>query len=475
MIRASKMPLHVAPANRLGWMLVASYFGTVLFFVIASLTARYLERGIVHAAQSISNDALPSIQHLSATRTALRQMAVGIDDLTEGVDSGRRPDEVLTELQRARDSLHQEWASYETLSAYTGEEELQWRADEAYRSVEVSFDEALRRLNVADKSGARTARNRMAAPALESFDSVLHELLDLNTIRAAERSRSITDLRRQSQVWGFTLYALTVFFALVAGLLTIRVVRRFARVTTLRVSDLEHFAGRVAHDIRSPLSSVTLSLDLARKDPELNEKTRSRFERTERTVQRIGELVDGLLVFAVAGGPPPQGASASVETVLAGVIEGIAPRAEEKDIELSIEPAPDDVMVACSPGVLTSLLTNLVGNAVKYMGDSAVRKIVVRVRERGAMVRCDVVDTGPGVAPELRERIFDPYVRAATAGVAGLGLGLATVHRLVEAHGGSVGVDANPEGGSTFWFELPADHSSRSTSALRNPAGKRAM
>ncbi|MDF2695692.1 MAG: sensory transduction histidine kinase, partial [Labilithrix sp.] len=117
---------------------------------------------------------------------------------------------------------------------------------------------------------------------------------------------------------------------------------------------------------------------------------------------------------------------------------------------------PTATVVACSTGVLVSLVSNLLENAIKYMGNAPVKRVTVHVHEADGRVRFEVRDTGPGVAPSLKDRIFDPYVRAGESGVPGLGLGLATVRRLVEAHGGSVGVRPNEGGaGSIFWFELP--------------------
>lgn len=71
-----------------------------------------------------------------------------------------------------------------------------------------------------------------------------------------------------------------------------------------------------------------------------------------------------------------------------------------------------------------------------------------------ARVRFEVEDTGPGLPPGLEPLVFEPYVRGHKTG-AGIGLGLATVRRITEAHGGEVGVFANKERGCTFWFELP--------------------
>jgi signal transduction histidine kinase len=130
-------------------------------------------------------------------------------------------------------------------------------------------------------------------------------------------------------------------------------------------------------------------------------------------------------------------------------------------------------MVACSPGVLVSVVTNLLGNAVKYMGDAPIKRVTVRSTIARTVARVEVSDTGPGVPRELRERIFDPYVRATNPSIPGMGLGLATVRRLIESHGGSVGMEPNGGiGGSVFWFELPLFSEDR---AGAHPAGVGAL
>src|SRR6185437_13059030 len=84
--------------------------------------------------------------------------------------------------------------------------------------------------------------------------------------------------------------------------------------------------------------------------------------------------------------------------------------AEAADVELRVEPfAP--CAVAVSPGVLTTLIANLARNAIKYLGDAPVRRVVLRVLDAGDAVCVEVEDTGPGVSPELEGVIFQPYVR----------------------------------------------------------------
>jgi signal transduction histidine kinase len=105
--------------------------------------------------------------------------------------------------------------------------------------------------------------------------------------------------------------------------------------------------------------------------------------------------------------------------------------------------------------VLLSLLGNLLRNAIKYLGTAQIREVELRVHcSRDDRVVFEVEDTGPGIPTDLGASIFDPYVRGVHTGVPGIGLGLATVKRLVESHGGTVGVRRGEKGGALFWFEL---------------------
>jgi signal transduction histidine kinase len=193
----------------------------------------------------------------------------------------------------------------------------------------------------------------------------------------------------------------------------------------------------------------------------------------------VRTIVEGILEFARSGARPSSG-SADVAEVLDGVLAELAPEAEGARVQLHVPPferasspaeirrgapravrltSPERVKVATSPGVLTSVVSNLVRNAIKYMGDSPTRSISVCVLARRRSVLFEVCDTGPGVKPELHGYIFEPYARVDGTGVPGIGLGLATVKRFVTAHGGSVGVrsPASPEtgAGAVFWFDLP--------------------
>src|SRR3989441_635962 len=176
-------------------------------------------------------------------------------------------------------------------------------------------------------------------------------------------------------------------------------------------------------------------------------------QRAQSSLSRVRRIVDGLLEFARAGARPETGARADVRVVAAGLLDELGPFAGQRHAVLRFDDVPD-CAVACSPGVLLSLLGNLLRNGLKYLGNAEVREVSLRVRPRRGRVLFEVEDTGPGIPPALGQRIFEPYFRGPNTGAPGIGLGLATVKRLVESHGGTLGVRAGANGGALFWFEL---------------------
>lgn len=135
------------------------------------------------------------------------------------------------------------------------------------------------------------------------------------------------------------------------------------------------------------------------------------------------------------------------------LVTGLAADAKTCSVALTGN-VPTTARVACSAGVLTSVLSNLARNAIRHMGDAPVRRVEIGADDVGRCWRIEVRDTGPGIPPGEERRIFQPYVQL-VAGNGGVGLGLATVERLVRAHGGDVGVISPVEGGALFWIELP--------------------
>jgi signal transduction histidine kinase len=170
-------------------------------------------------------------------------------------------------------------------------------------------------------------------------------------------------------------------------------------------------------------------------------------------VDRARRIAHALLDFARAGARPEAGAHADVQTVCREVLDELRPAAAEARVTCTSD-TPGGLEVACSPALLLVAVSNLVRNAVKYMGNAEERRVHVGARSVSGGVRIEIVDTGPGLAGDLQHHVFEPYVRG-TSTEEGLGLGLATVKRIVLAHGGDVGVESSWGHGCRFWFELP--------------------
>ncbi|HUE30781.1 MAG TPA: HAMP domain-containing sensor histidine kinase, partial [Verrucomicrobiae bacterium] len=295
--------------------------------------------------------------------------------------------------------------------------------------------------------------SRAAAQASVEFG----EVVAFNTEQIQRLVQEIDDTRARANMVALVLDLTAVTVAGGAGLVLARFFRRsarlqveYGRVQRARADELEGFAARVAHDVRSPLFAIRVSLDLLRRTA--GEGKVLSLDRARRSADRLNAIVTDLYAFANAGARPDPNASSAVAPVVHGVLEDARPAATTAGVSMSAE-VPDSCAAACAPGVLVTLLSNLVSNAIKHAGREGGR-LAIRVRP-GAVIRFEVEDDGPGIPVEEQERMFQPYVRGKDVAVAGLGLGLATVKRLAESHGGSFGVRSSPGAGSTFWFEIP--------------------
>lgn len=233
------------------------------------------------------------------------------------------------------------------------------------------------------------------------------------------------------------------------------------------VTDLRHletvrrdFVANVSHELRTPVATIRSAAetlrDAARNDPEAAEAFLSIIERN---AERMGRLVDDLLELSrIEAGEfrlhlEPLRMAEAVEQVLAAHRKTAA----EKRIRLSAELPETLPQVVADRSALEQVLTNLIGNALKYSPDEA--SVTVRAMAQGDRVHISVEDTGPGIGPQHLPRLFERFYRA-DAGrsrkLGGTGLGLSIVRHLVGAMGGRVGVDSTPGVGSNFHFDLPS-------------------
>jgi len=438
-------------------------FGVVAAaFMISTAVAERSDLDIRRAAQRIAGNTSPSIEHLSLLRADLRRITLLGDGDLDAALEGRPPFE-RKRIDTALSALERDWNSYRALPSFPQEAELVPAAQQAQADLATAIArlEAIERDS--DRVQVRAVLEKELQPAANRLDAAVLRLIDFNAARGGELGRTIGRLGRQSVVNAVVLDAVCLLLTFVAGSLAWRLVRRTTALLERRADELEAFAGRVAHDVVGPLSAASLALDLLRRGTASPERAARAIESGRAGIARAKLIADGLLSFARAGARPEPGAEADVAEVIGAAIKEIAPGQGEREREretLIVSEVESPGMVACNPGVLASLVSNLLRNAVKYAGGVPSPRIVVRARaiaERHARrVRIEVEDNGPGLPAELGDQAFEPYVRGPNSGQPGIGLGLATVKRIADAHGGRVGVRSVPGLGCTFTVDLPA-------------------
>jgi two-component system CheB/CheR fusion protein len=217
-----------------------------------------------------------------------------------------------------------------------------------------------------------------------------------------------------------------------------------------RMQELEALVGHAAHDLRAPLRTIHNLLDILADDDAstLSEDAADLLARARRTTSDLADLVGELLSYVETGAYRP-----TVEAVDPNVIFDSVAVAVEADLR-----AADGVLtreallpVCADPILLRRVLQNLIGNAIVHRGPQPPRILVGSRTLSESAVELRVDDNGPGVAADVRERIFEPFEHRDGQGT---GLGLAIVRRIVEAHGGRVRVEDAPGGGASFCFTL---------------------
>jgi signal transduction histidine kinase len=262
------------------------------------------------------------------------------------------------------------------------------------------------------------------------------------------------------------LGAAVLVTGLLSGRLT-RVIRRvitneIARVQLARLYDdaREAAAAReevlkiVSHDLRNPLSTIGMAADLI-----LESSDEASQERTvgiiKRTTSRMNRMIQDLLDVAKleTGRLAIEMEPVSVETLRDEAVELLAPLAAECSLSLTVAVEPDLPYVHVDRGRILQVLSNLVGNAIKFT--PAGGQITLHVRMDAGAVRFAVRDTGAGIAPDQMQRIFGRFWQAQPSDRRGLGLGLTIAKSIVDAHGGMIGAESRPGEGSEFWFTIP--------------------
>lgn len=208
-------------------------------------------------------------------------------------------------------------------------------------------------------------------------------------------------------------------------------------------------AASVAHEIRNPLAAVKMLVEAARRARNPRPLSAEDLRVIHAEVARLEQTAQGFLDFA--GPPAPQPIRCDLRELVAHAVELVRGRARQQGVEVAAPPPPGPVPVHVDRGQLSTVLLNLLINALDAMPHGG--RLEIRLGAAEGEVRLAVRDSGAGIVPEMVGRLFTPF---ASSKPTGTGLGLSISRRVIEDHGGRVTAANRPEGGACFTVILPA-------------------
>jgi len=232
--------------------------------------------------------------------------------------------------------------------------------------------------------------------------------------------------------------------------------KRAENALRLAVRMREDFLAVVSHDLRTPLNSIMLGSEVLLHAQAVGSAGADHLGRITRAATRMSLLLGDLLDLSSmdAGQLSMDRQMVSIELLLATLVESLEANVAQKSLQLDVELEVPHLVAYCDRDRIGQVLTNLVGNAIKFTRRGGQIRIGARRHVDG--VELSVRDSGAGIEALQLEHIFDPYWQAASSAKKGTGLGLAIAKGIVEIHGGSIRVESKAGAGSSFFFTLPA-------------------
>ena len=401
---------------------------------------------------AIDQGALPEMRKAHLLALDVAQLRIHVEALLGGQADGREAQRLAVVAATAK--LHEDAIRYQGLAETAIEGRLWRQLDADLASLE-------RQVVAVVRAAPDPTANLRAAALRDELRRLVwgcDQLVAIGTEQAQLQSQLLQAdagkaIRLQLATAGAVALVLTLLFgwAQLANRRHARQIQEHTQTLERVNAELEAFAGRIAHDLQAPLLPIQGNAELIARgvDPA---HARELGARIVRTTGRVAELVEGLLAFA--GGARTGTVECDAAEVLDTVLADLGDRVKSCGAELDIAAMP--TRVRCSRPLLASVFQNLIDNALKYgrRSDRAPRVSVI-VQPMGRQALISVADAGEGMPAEVQRRAFEPFYRGSAKG-SGSGLGLATVRRIVEAHGGVVSIDSNLGAGTRLRVLLPA-------------------
>jgi signal transduction histidine kinase len=222
----------------------------------------------------------------------------------------------------------------------------------------------------------------------------------------------------------------------------------------------QEFISMMTHDLRTPLTSIKMFLQMVGEGvfDERPEKLKERCGGLELETDRLLGMINSVLDLhkMEAGKLQLVVEDVSLVSVVLQAVEAVSAWAQASGITLDVPEIPGEIFVRCDRDYTVRVLVNLVSNAVKFSERG--QSVRITVRPDGEFVTLGVIDRGPGIPDDFRQKLFNRFEQARLSDArvkGGTGLGLAIAKAIVEEQGGKIGVESQLGHGCTFWFTLP--------------------
>jgi signal transduction histidine kinase len=304
-------------------------------------------------------------------------------------------------------------------------------------------------------------------PLRGALDQALGRLIDhKEAVRAAAYDRARAE-RVRLELWLYGLLGFLVlagfgiarYFASLLGR-SYRQEQQALETARKALAARDELMGIVAHDLRSPLGSITMRAALLQRDAG-SEKVRHQAESIEKVTLRMEYLIRTMLDVATmeAGRFSMIPGRCDVPDLLRESVELFEPLAVAKQVRLEQRIGEPGLAVHADRERVLQVLSNLLGNALKFTPPGG--HVTLAVEREDGEARFTVADSGPGITREHLEHVFDRFWRHEHAGKKGTGLGLFIARGIIDAHGGRIWAESDPGHGARFYFTLPIEPDAR--------------
>ena len=221
-----------------------------------------------------------------------------------------------------------------------------------------------------------------------------------------------------------------------------------------RLAELGTLTGGLAHEIKNPLSTVQLNLQLLMEDIGPDDPQRHRLVNRLRIVQRetsrLRDILDDFLRYAGRIELDPQ--PVELNGMLEELVDFFAPQAQAQRVQLRLKTSPAPLTAGIDPRLIKQAILNLMLNGMQAMDGNGGGELILVLSSTPTHALIDVIDTGKGIAPDVQRKIFRAYFSMRKGGT---GLGLAMSKRIIDEHGGTLSIHSEVGKGSDFTIALP--------------------